>query len=155
MGRNHRIGRVSEEIKKSISKLLVNGIKDPRLNSRIITISGVDVTADGSFATVYITPLTLADEDKEAVNKEVLEAFNRAKGTFKKNIGKDIKMRHVPELIFKIDSSMDYGRHIDALIDEIHSELLLPEKETITQIKNGIEESDEWQPPDSGLSKTD
>ena len=64
MGRNHRIGRVSEEIKKSISKLLVNGIKDPRLNSRIITISGVDVTADGSFATVYITPLTLADEDK-------------------------------------------------------------------------------------------
>ena len=112
MGRNHRIGRVSEEIKKSISKLLVNGIKDPRLNSRIITISGVDVTADGSFATVYITPLTLADEDKEAVNK----------GTFKKNIGKDIKMRHVPELIFKIDSSMDYGRHIDALIDEIHNE---------------------------------
>lgn len=122
MGRNHRIGRVSEEIKKSISKLLVNGIKDPRLNSRIITISGVDVTADGSFATVYITPLTLADEDKETVNKEVLEAFNRAKGTFKKNIGKDIKMRHVPELIFKIDSSMDYGRHIDALIDEIHNE---------------------------------
>lgn len=41
-----------------------------------------------------------------------------------------------------------------ALIDEIHSELLLPEKETITQIKNGIEVSDEWLPPDSGLSKT-
>ena len=41
-----------------------------------------------------------------------------------------------------------------ALIDEIHSELLLPEKETIKQIKNGIEVSDEWQPPDSGLSKT-
>ena len=42
-----------------------------------------------------------------------------------------------------------------ALIDEIHSELLLPEKETITQIKNGTEVNDEWQPPDSGLSKTD
>lgn len=41
-----------------------------------------------------------------------------------------------------------------ALIDEIHSELLLPEKETIKQIKNGIEVSDEWQPSDSGLSKT-
>ena len=113
---------MSEEIKKSISKLLVNGIKDPRLSSRIITISGVDVTADGSFATVYITPLTLADEDKEQVNQEVLAGFNRAKGTFKQQIGKDIKMRHVPELIFKIDSSMDYGRHIDALIDEIHNE---------------------------------
>ena len=41
-----------------------------------------------------------------------------------------------------------------ALIDEIHSELLLPEKETIKQIKNGIEVRNEWQPPDSGLSKT-
>ena len=40
------------------------------------------------------------------------------------------------------------------LIDEIHSELLLPEKETIKQIKNGIEVRNEWQPPDSGLSKT-
>ena len=41
-----------------------------------------------------------------------------------------------------------------ARIDEIHSELLLPEKETIKQIKNGIEVSDEWQQQDSGLSKT-
>lgn len=40
------------------------------------------------------------------------------------------------------------------LIDEIHSELLLPEKETIKQIKNEIEVSDEWQPPNSGPSKT-
>ena len=41
-----------------------------------------------------------------------------------------------------------------SLIDEIHSELLLPKKETVKQIKNGIEVSDEWLPPDSGLSKT-
>ena len=41
-----------------------------------------------------------------------------------------------------------------ALIDEIHSALLLPEKETVKQIKNGIKVSDKWQQPDSGLSKT-
>ena len=41
-----------------------------------------------------------------------------------------------------------------SLIDEIHSELLLPEKETVKQIKNGIEGSDRWQQQDSGLSKT-
>ena len=40
------------------------------------------------------------------------------------------------------------------LIDEIHSALLLPEKETVKQFKNGIEVNDEWLPPDSGLSKT-
>lgn len=41
-----------------------------------------------------------------------------------------------------------------SLLDEIHSELLLPEKETVKQIKNGIEVNDKWQPPASGLSKT-
>ena len=41
------------------------------------------------------------------------------------------------------------------LIDKIYSELLLPEKETVKQIKNGIEVSEEWRQPDSGLSKTD
>lgn len=41
-----------------------------------------------------------------------------------------------------------------ALIDEIHSELLLPKKETVKQIKNGIEVKNKWRPQDSGLSKT-
>lgn len=118
--KQHRQGRLSEEIKKSISGKLLNGIKDPVLTSRIITLSSVEVTADGSYATCYVTPLTLADENREQVAEEVLSAFNRAKGTFRKQVGSDIKLRHVPELIFKIDSSMDYGRHIDEIIDEIN-----------------------------------
>lgn len=117
--KQHRQGRLSEEIKKSISSKLLNGIKDPVLTSRIITISGVEVTSDGSYATCYVTPLTLSGEDSTQVAKEVLDAFNRAKGAFRKQVASDIKLRHVPELIFKIDVSMDYGRHIDELIDEI------------------------------------
>ena len=108
-----RQGRLEEEIRKSISSLLLNGIKDPRLTSRIITISEVRVTRDGSFAYIYLTPLVLSGEDKEKVDSDVLEAFERAKGTFRTRVGKDIKLRHTPELIFRIDNSMDYGRHID------------------------------------------
>lgn len=120
MPKRYRQGRISEEIKKSISSLLVNGVKDPRLANRIITISGVEVTSDGSYATCYLTPLVLAGEDDAEVKAEVLDAFNHAKGLFKKQVASDIKMRHTPELIFKIDSSMDYGRHIDAVIEEIN-----------------------------------
>lgn len=115
-----RQGRLEEEIRKSISSLLLNGIKDPRLTSRIITISEVRVTRDGSFAYIYLTPLVLSGEDKEKVDSEVLEAFERAKGTFRSRVGKDIKLRHTPELIFRIDNSMDYGRHIDEVIEKIH-----------------------------------
>ena len=63
----YRQGRLSEEIKKSISGFLINGAKDPALTSRIISITGVDVTRDGSYATVYISPVCLTDEDKEMV----------------------------------------------------------------------------------------
>lgn len=118
----YRQGRLSEEIKKSISKFLINGAKDPRLNSRIITITGADVTSDGSYATVYISPLCLADEDKFQVYEEVLAGFNKAKGAIRTQVSRDIKMRHTPELIFKIDTSLDYGSHIDAIINEINAQ---------------------------------
>lgn len=115
----HRQGRLGEEIKKSISSFLINGIKDPRLANRIITVSGVDVTSDGSYATVYLTPLVLSGEERDEVFDEVLAGCNAAKGLLRHQVSRDIKLRHTPELIFKIDSSMDYGRHIDSILDEI------------------------------------
>lgn len=119
MGKNHRLDRMSEEIKKSIGNLLVNGIKDPRLNERIITVSGVDLSPDGSYATCYVMPLVLSGEDRDLVCDEVLRGLESAKGVFRFRIGKDIKMRNVPELTFKIDSSMEYGRHIDEILETI------------------------------------
>ncbi|MBF1358720.1 MAG: ribosome-binding factor A, partial [Mogibacterium diversum] len=65
-------------------------------------------------------PLTLSGEDSNEVSKEVLSAFNNAKGLFRTKISHDIKLRHAPELKFKLDSSMEYGRHIDEIIDEIN-----------------------------------
>lgn len=118
----HRQGRLSEEIKKSISNFLINGAKDPRLNSRIITITGVDVTNDGSYATVFVSPLTLADEDKAEVYEAVLAGLAKAKGAIRSQVSRDIMLRHTPELIFKLDSSQDYGAHIDSLIEEINAQ---------------------------------
>lgn len=113
----HRVGRLSEEIKKSISNFLINGAKDPRITARIISISGVEVTSDGSYATIYVSPLCLSDEDKETVYTEVLEGFNKAKHAIRGQVSKDVMIRHTPELIFKIDTSADYGEHIDSILE--------------------------------------
>ncbi len=118
----HRQGRLSEEIKKSISNFLINGAKDPRLNSRIITITGVEVTNDGSYATVFVSPLVLADENKAEVHEAVLAGLAKAKGAIRSQVSRDIMLRHTPELIFKLDSSQDYGAHIDSLIEEINAQ---------------------------------
>ena len=73
----YRQGRLSEEIKKSVSAFLINGAKDPALTSRIISITGVDVTRDLSYATVYVSPVCLSDEDKEMVySLKVFDKFS-------------------------------------------------------------------------------
>ena len=115
----YRQGRLGEEIKKSVSGFLINGAKDPALTSRIISVTGVEVTRDGSYATVYVSPVCLSDEDREEVYAEVLSGFERAKGAIRGRLSRDIMMRHTPELIFRLDSSQDYGRRIDSILDTL------------------------------------
>lgn len=118
MGKGHRQGRLGEEIKKIISELLLRELKDPRL-SAMISVTAVEVTSDGSYATVYLSVLGLApdEENAEQQQQETLDAMNNARGFIRKEIGRQVKLRHVPDLIFKIDKSMEYGRHISKIID--------------------------------------
>ena len=117
MAKGYRQGRLGEEIKKIISQMLLRELKDPRLEG-MISITDVDVTGDNSYATCYITILDLVGAEEQKVQKEndVLDGLSSAEGKIRHRIGKEIKLRHVPELIFKIDRSMEYGRHMDEVL---------------------------------------
>lgn len=123
--KSYRQGRLSEEIKRIVSELLRRDIKDPRL-SGLVSIADVSVTADGSYATLYITVFGTAAEQNasDEEKQEVLAAFKSAKGFIRKEIGSQLMLRHTPDLLFKIDESQEYGRHIEKIIDElgIHGE---------------------------------
>lgn len=118
MGKGHRPERLGEEIRKIISDLILRELKDPRLQGGMVSVTGVNVTADGSYATVFLTVLGLdpEHEQQEKRKEDVLAAMQSAKGLIRKEIGKQIKLRHVPDLIFKMDTSMEYGRHIEEII---------------------------------------
>lgn len=121
MGKGYRAGRLGEEIRRIVSEMLLRELKDPRLAGKMISVSSVEVTDDGSYATLYLTLLgksgTAAGEEEE--KKEMLEGFQRARGLIRKEIGTQMKMRHSPELQFRIDTSMEYGRHIDQIIGKL------------------------------------
>ena len=120
MGKGYRAGRLGEEIRRVVSELLLKEIKDPRL-SGIVSISAVEVTADYSYATLFISVLdgpSTEDTDDDR-KKEVLEAFQSAKGLIRREIGRRIKLKHVPDVLFKIDASLEYGRHISQVIAEL------------------------------------
>ena len=140
MGKGYRTGRLGEEIRRIISDLLLKGIKDPRLAGRMISITGVDVTSDGSYATCYITVFAASGSDSE-LNDEVLEGLGSAAGLFRSEIGKKLKIRHAPELIFQIDGSMEYGRHIDEVLSTLDIRPEEPEQDP--QSEEGSDPEDE------------
>ncbi|GIQ68598.1 30S ribosome-binding factor RbfA [Xylanibacillus composti] len=108
-----RVGRVGEQIKKELSHIIQNELKDPRVG--FITVTGVDVTNDLSQAKVYLSVMG-SDEEKA----DTLKALEKAVGFIRSELGKRVRMRHTPELLFKFDSSIDYGSRIEELLQNLN-----------------------------------
>ncbi|MEW8973471.1 MAG: 30S ribosome-binding factor RbfA [Tissierellaceae bacterium] len=111
-----RINRISGEVKKVVSELLYNGLKDPRVSS-MTTVTSVEVTRDLSFANIYISVLG-NDRDKE----DTISGLESAKGFIRNEIGKRIDLRHVPEPIFHLDESIERGIYMTELIEKVNRE---------------------------------
>jgi ribosome-binding factor A len=99
-------------------------VRDPRLAS--LTITGVEVTPDLMLARVHFTVLGEEDEEQEAV-----AALERAKGFLRSQLAARVQLRHMPELVFELDKSTEYGQRIDELLRQIaESEHMGDESET-------------------------
>jgi ribosome-binding factor A len=109
-----RNSRLSEEIKKTISNIILNELKDPRI-PMLTSVTNVDVTKDLKFAKVYIS--VYGDNDQKA---KCIEGLKSSAGFIRKEVGSSIKMRHIPELLFEIDNSIEYGLHISKILNEIN-----------------------------------
>jgi ribosome-binding factor A len=107
-----RVGRVGEQIKKELSVILQSEFKDPRIG--FITVTGVEVTNDLSQAKIYLSVLG-SDEQRE----DTLKALARGQGFLRSELGKRVRLRHTPELIFKFDTSIEYGSHIEGLLKQL------------------------------------
>lgn len=120
MGKGYRQGRLAEEIRKIVSELIQREIKDPRLPA-FVTVTAVEVTADGSLAKIFLTVYggTKDGEESKKIQEDALAALQSAKGFIRREIGRLIKLHHVPDLVFKFDTSSEYGRHIEELLNEV------------------------------------
>jgi ribosome-binding factor A len=112
---NIRSGRVGEQLKKELSQILQSELKDPRIG--FITVTGVEVTGDLQQAKVYISVLG-SDQQKE----DTLKGLARATGFIRTELGRRIRLRLTPEIIFKFDQSIEYGSHIEKLLADINQE---------------------------------
>lgn len=107
-----RINRISEEVRKELSDIIQNDIKDPRL-PRMVSILNVNVTKDLRYAKVHISVLG-SEEDK----KNALSALKSAAGYIRREIGHRVQLRYTPEFHFELDSSIEKGVYITKLIND-------------------------------------
>jgi ribosome-binding factor A len=108
-----RAQRLSEEIKRDISGIIRNEIKDPRITS-LLSITQVQVSNDLSYAKIFVS--VLGDEGKR---KETLEGLNKAKGFIKRELGKNLRQRVTPDITFYLDDSIEHGSHINQLLKKV------------------------------------
>jgi len=110
-----RAQRVGEEIKKEVSSILLSELKDPGL-SNMVSLTDVEVSGDLRHARIFVSIYGSRDDQEEA-----LKILEKAKGFIRTEVGKRIRLRHVPELEFRLDRSLEYGAHIDKMLKDLGS----------------------------------
>ena len=107
-----RADRVADLIKEEISQMFCKEVKDPHIG--FITITDVEVTKDLHLAKVFYT--ILGDERQLG---ESSDALQRVSPFIKRQLGKRLSMRFIPDILFRYDHSLDYGSKIDTLLDQL------------------------------------
>ncbi len=115
MDRNaqHHRERLNDAIRDEISAILEGELADPRIG--LATVSGVQLSADGRSAHVLIE---VSGDEQEA--EQSLEGLAAAKGYIRHELAERLRLRHAPELIFRLDKSQQYGDRIDELLKRIN-----------------------------------
>jgi len=111
MASPQRVARMREEVIKDTSDIL-RKMKDPRLG--FVTVTGAEVTTDMRYVKIFVS--VLGEED--AVERS-MEALASGAGFVRSEIGKRIRLRHTPEITFRLDRSVQQGARIDQLLADI------------------------------------
>lgn len=107
-----RVQKLSKQIERDVTDIIMNEIKDTKVG--FVTVTGAEVTSDLSFCKIYYSVLG-GENRREAATKALL----RAKGFIRSELGKRMTTRKVPDLIFQIDESIEYGNKIDMMLADL------------------------------------
>ena len=112
---SNRPEKVADLLKREISLILTQEVKDPRLQN--INITAVKVTDDIGIAYIYFTVIgkSIRKIDSNIESK----TLTKLAGMIRSKLSKIIEMRRVPKLIFKFDESVEYSENIENLLKNL------------------------------------
>lgn len=107
--------RVAEEIQRRASTFIREELKDPRIG--FLTVTGVDINSDLTHATIHVSVL-----GDEAEQRQTMEALQRARGVVKRDIGDWLQIRTTPDIVFKLDTSLERGTRVLEIMKGLQQE---------------------------------
>ena len=107
-----RTDRIASEIMREAERIIREDVSDPRTQC-MFSITHVDVTRDLRYAKIYIS---IYEEDKR---EPMMKALKSAAGFIRHNLGRRVQLRYTPELLFELDTTIEYGVHIASLINQV------------------------------------
>ena len=113
---SHRIERVNTLILREISELIQHQLRDPRLDE-FVTVTEVETSSDLKYAKVFVSCIGGKQQEQK-----ILGVLNSAAGFLRKELARNLKLRHTPELSFHWDNSIEHGDRILRLIDQAREE---------------------------------
>ncbi len=103
--------RLNELLKEELSRLVFFELKDPRVRS--VTITGVEAAPDLTQAIVHVRSL-----GNDPPVEEAIEGLASAAGYIRRTLGRELRLRRVPELRFEADRTLETARRIESLLDQ-------------------------------------
>jgi len=110
-----RATRVGDQILKCAAGLLMQKVKDPRVNG--VTLTGVNISDDLKNAAIFFSMIGNEDDIRKAQ-----AGLDSAKGYIKREIGLYVKLRNVPDIVFKHDPTLETGNRLEKLFQKIKTE---------------------------------
>lgn len=111
---NYRGGRINEEVRKEISVIIRDEIKDPRMTA-MVSITSVKVSKDLKYAKVFVSIFGKNEEEKN----ETFAALKSASGYVRREVGQRMNLRNTPQILFELDDSISYSMRIEELIEKV------------------------------------
>ncbi len=107
MANSRRVEKLAALLKREISELLINGVRDERVHQTMITITSVEVSGDLQHVKIFIS--LFGEEQKKP---DVLLCLDEAKGFIRGELARRLQMRRAPNIVFKLDNGMSKGSSV-------------------------------------------
>lgn len=124
MASHRRVQRLNQLLREELSRLIRRELKDPRVE--LVTVTDVDVSGDLRHAEVYVRTLRdlrdVGEEEGGGSIEEALEGLRSAEGFLRGKLGRELRLRRIPELRFEADRTLERAQRIEELLDRVADE---------------------------------